>query len=268
LIESKKIRYIYQKNAGVAAARNVGFTHSIGQYIAFLDDDDIWPPDKLEWQVKEMENGVAVAIGGSTGLVGLGGQLIPPNEVSGKPRLLEFDEFFDGNPFVSPGQVLISSAVVMRIGGFDPKIWGADDYDFFMRLWKEGPILRSPTISLYYRIHQSNASNNHIKMIINTKKVLSKHLPDLSGLKKWQCRSRGYLWLFDYLGETLILGVLDNLNCRPMRFVQAFNSIRVFFNVFGGQMLIDLRLSRRVFGYLLRLFPNFVGGKLMQENRN
>src|SRR5690349_21108150 len=50
--EFADVRYIWQLNRGVSAARNLGVTFSTGEWIAFLDSDDLWQPRKLEQQVK------------------------------------------------------------------------------------------------------------------------------------------------------------------------------------------------------------------------
>ena len=49
------IRYIYQKNRGVSAARNVGLQHANGEFIAYLDSDDLWKKDKITVQMSLMK---------------------------------------------------------------------------------------------------------------------------------------------------------------------------------------------------------------------
>src|ERR1044071_9954613 len=56
LAESGRIKYIEQANAGQAVARNRGIERATGQYVAILDDDDLWPADKIEWQVRELQS--------------------------------------------------------------------------------------------------------------------------------------------------------------------------------------------------------------------
>jgi glycosyltransferase involved in cell wall biosynthesis len=65
LAASGRIRYLEQPNQGQAAARHRGLEEATGEFIAFLDDDDLWPPDKLEWQVAYLERNPSIAaVGG------------------------------------------------------------------------------------------------------------------------------------------------------------------------------------------------------------
>src|SRR5438034_6092600 len=60
-----RIRYLEQSNQGQAAARNRGLEEATGEFISFLDDDDLWPADKLEWQVSYLERNPSIAaVGG------------------------------------------------------------------------------------------------------------------------------------------------------------------------------------------------------------
>ncbi len=54
-MQDSRIRYIYQRNQGVSAARNNAISNSSGEYLAFLDSDDLWMPDKLEKQLRRLQ---------------------------------------------------------------------------------------------------------------------------------------------------------------------------------------------------------------------
>ena len=84
LTESGRIRYIEQKNQGQSAARNRGISEAKGEFIALLDDDDIWPPDKLQWQVEELQNNPDTAlVYGSVSFIDDNGECIQQYDAQG-----------------------------------------------------------------------------------------------------------------------------------------------------------------------------------------
>ncbi|MFA5038110.1 MAG: glycosyltransferase family A protein [Candidatus Omnitrophota bacterium] len=130
-----KIRYIYQENRGVAAARNAGIQAGNGEYIAFLDSDDIWFPDKLEKQIAVLEKNQ------------LAGFVYCDNYfVDGEgTRLKDYPyrmPFIKGNilPDLFCGYFIITSSLIMRrscfewVGYFDDLLKVGEDYAFFLKL--------------------------------------------------------------------------------------------------------------------------------------
>jgi glycosyltransferase involved in cell wall biosynthesis len=196
LIESGRIRYVEQPNGGVASARNRGLAEAGGEYLALLDDDDLWPPDSLEWKVAHLKaNPAAVLVYGGMSL--MHGELPDPEaavhpEQAGPSGAVR-QEFLTRNWLHSPGQALFRTAAVRAIGGFDCGIWGSDDYDLYIRLAEQGEFVYVPRRALYYRCHADNASNNTWRMYCATALVRAKHLgrfPSPANMKTWLANFR------------------------------------------------------------------------------
>ena len=130
------LRYYRQENSGgPAGPRNNGFKHSSGEYIAFLDSDDIWLPDKIKRQVEILENNSRV------GLVfcqckffGEGyheNKLYPSKAFSGNI----FEKLILGN-FVPTVSVLCRREALEQIGVFDenPNLRAFEDYELWIRI--------------------------------------------------------------------------------------------------------------------------------------
>ncbi|MBC8103287.1 MAG: glycosyltransferase family 2 protein, partial [Cytophagales bacterium] len=185
LAEAGKIRYIEQKNGGHGAARNRGVTEARGEYVAFLDDDDLWPPDKLQWQVALMDTDPeTVLVYGATtffheektatGPVPQEGKTVPDG--GDGPSGHVWDIFAQQNYIQSPGATLIRTATFREIGGFDTRIWGTDDFDLYIRLAKKGAFRYQNRRALLYRTHPDNESKNVGRMYRNAAAVRRKHL--------------------------------------------------------------------------------------------
>lgn len=202
LAESGRIRYIEQENTGQSKARNRGISEAQGEFIALLDDDDLWPPDKLEWQVAALRAQPEVGlIGGRATLITAAGDRLYQTELT--PEIV-FEDSFAGCPFISPGQTLIRAAVLRDVGGFNPDIWGADDWDLWLRIAKSSRSIMEDREALLYRKHDGNASNDACRMLENCLRVVDLHLPDVAPQQQAAVKRTAYQWLYYYLGGPLV----------------------------------------------------------------
>lgn len=203
LTDSGRIRYIAQENQGQGAARNRGLAEAQGEFVAFLDDDDLWPPDKLEWQVAALRRhpdagmvaGPADMIDAATGQC-----------VSQMPFFPEItvEILFQGNPFVSPGQTLVRAELLKRLNGLSAEIWGADDWDLWFRVAKNSRIFMEDRVALFYQIHPGNASGQMKRMLDNACLVVKIHLREVDPKKRKQTELAAYKFLYGYLGTRVI----------------------------------------------------------------
>ncbi len=202
-IHRGQIRYICQENQGQASARNRGLSECQGKYVAFLDDDDLWPMDKLQWQVEYLEaNSQCNVVGGAVVMLDNNS---PRGDVCNESghSMLTYAQLFYGNPFNSPGQVLIRKSALEGIGGFDTSIWGADDFDVFLRLAELSPIASFLKTALYYRLHSSNASRNHLRMLQNSRTCMLKNARRAPWRERYTLKRRGFRWLHAYAVKIL-----------------------------------------------------------------
>lgn len=175
LADAGRIRYIEQANQGQAAARNRGLAEAQGEFVAFLDDDDLWPPDKLEWQVAVLwASPDAVLVYGPAQSSGYHPEFLYPDKSA--PAGLVHAAFLQRNWIISPGQTLICKSVLQQIGGFDQSLWGVDDWDLYIRLASVGRFTYSTRVALQYRFHASNASKDAWRMYVQSCRLQRKHL--------------------------------------------------------------------------------------------
>jgi glycosyltransferase involved in cell wall biosynthesis len=145
------VRYHRQENQGAAAARNAGIGLANGDLVAWLDSDDLLPPNKLSLQAGYLGEHPEV------GCV-LGRQEIMLEGVEA-PEWLTRDAIYgdlDGIPLVSG---MVRKEVLDELGGFDPSFGFAEDRDLFIRMREHGVKIEVlPEITVYRRFHGENTN--------------------------------------------------------------------------------------------------------------
>jgi glycosyltransferase involved in cell wall biosynthesis len=144
---SPKIRCIRQEHLGVSAARNRGIDESRGQWIAFLDSDDLWLPGKLSAQLHYFSHHPEMLLCQTEEIWMRNGVRINPRKYHKKP---------DGNCFapllerclVSPSAVMIHRALFEMVGVFDESFPACEDYDLWLRIGCRFPfgLIDSPLV--------------------------------------------------------------------------------------------------------------------------
>jgi hypothetical protein len=234
LVESNHIRYVEQANQGQSRARNRGIELAHGQYIAFLDDDDVWPPDKLEWQAAYLDKNPDVAlIGGVLQMMDEHGSLAGKRSFN---PAITFESLFAENPFLSPGQTLMRTDVLKELGGMNANIWGADDWDLWFRIAKKYRIVMLDRLALYYRQHPGNASKQIGRLIKGACVTVEIHLKDVPQSQRRELRRTAHGMLYSGLGTLLLANAKKQLrHGRPLQAMRAMRGLLplrrgVFFN--------------------------------------
>ena len=201
------IHYVQQNNFGLSRSRNVGLSCSKGTYIIYLDADDSLFPDAIDMGLRMLasRNDCAFVFGLYVN-VGISQSI---NKLS-RETTYGYKELLQRNVIGNPGSVLYRRWVFTEIGGFDEANNPAADYDLYLRVARQFPILCHHQPVVKYRRHGANMSNNSRLMLASTVTVLKKQLRHVEGNQELLAAyDMGLQHWRRYYGEPIIANIFE-----------------------------------------------------------
>lgn len=255
-----RIHYVWQENQERCVARNTGIAHSQGEFLAFLDADDWWHPTKIEKQIDALlrypSAGLAYTWMQSVDEDGNFLDSVRDDEDGLLPQGTIFSKLLLGKRLTGAGSTaVVRQSCIEKIGGFDERFPGPEDWEFALRVAMHYDLLCIPELLAYYRCYKGNlmavmdrrnVQEKHVDIIKKISNMVNGEAVDLSTKKKAFAIAHWRGALIDY-------GV-KNISQALTRAQMAYKESRNYFAEPDPPCLADIlgasRFLRYVDGFL------------------
>lgn len=163
-IKDPRLRVFSYSNGGLPTARNRGISHTTGDFITFLDADDLWTPDKLELQLAALKHHPEAGVAYSWTYY---------MDEQGKSVHVGSPVFFEGNVYAkllignfldSGSNPLIRREAIESVGEFDPTLKSCEDWEYWLRLAYRWHFVVVPKPQIFYR-QTSGAMSSKVEVM-------------------------------------------------------------------------------------------------------
>ncbi|MEP0917140.1 glycosyltransferase [Leptolyngbya sp. DQ-M1] len=163
-VTDPRVKVFSYKNAGVSTSRNRGFAQATGEYVSFLDADDLWTPDKLEAQYKALQKNPQAAVAYSwVDYIDQNGKFFcAGNHVTASGNI--YEKLLLHNLLENGSNPLIRRQAFADTGGFDPALSSVADWDMWLRLSAHYEFVAVPSPQVLYRVTAGSMSSNFLKL--------------------------------------------------------------------------------------------------------
>ncbi|MCS4436601.1 glycosyltransferase [Aquiflexum gelatinilyticum] len=226
------VKYVYQENQGLSAARNAGIKNSEGEFLVFLDADDLLLKDAIDFNQRLLLDDISLAfVSGGYNLETADYEIIP------KQRIIDTNNAYllllERNYIEMHGTVMYRRWVFEEFL-FDTSLKACEDYDLYLKIARNHPVAHHSKILTVYRMHGNNMSGNPKLMLDSVLEVLRRQKKVLKSKEEAESLKRGIEFFEKYYVNKLIKKVKTSGNSvdKPsLRMLWKYNkkfSVKIF----------------------------------------
>ncbi len=209
-VEDPRLKIFSYSNGGLPVARNRGISHATGEFIALLDADDLWTPDKLELQLGALQQHPEAGVAYSwTYFMDEQGESLSP----GDPIFFEcnvYAELLVNNFLASGSNPLIRRQAIESVGEFDTTLKSCEDWDYWLRLAARWPFVVVPKHQILYR-QSSKAMSSKVEVMEKANIIMIEKAYRAAPLELQALKNQSLAWIYRYCAEKLLQYSSNNI---------------------------------------------------------
>lgn len=252
-----RIKVFSYENGGLPVARNRGIDRATGEFISFIDADDLWTPDKLEKQLASLKanSKAAVAYSWTQTIDRQGNLLHRYNSI-----FLEGDVYSEllVNNFIGNGSnILVRQEAISTVGKFDPKLKSCEDWDFYIRLAAKYHFVVVPNWQILYRLSSTTMTSKIDIMEISGIAVIEKAYQS-APLEYQSLKNQSLAWIYEYCTQQCLRcnNDLAGVKIASQKFWKAVQLHPKILLEDYGQNLLQWLLKRWILTLVNSIFNN------------
>ncbi len=197
-IQDERLKIFSYKNGGLPVARNRGISRARGEFISFIDADDMWTPDKLELQLAALQQHPEAGVAYSWTSYFMDGQeesVFPYAPVFFEGNV--YDKLLVNNIVGNGSNILVRRKAIESVGEFEPTLKSCEDWDFYIRLAAKWHFVVVPKHQILYR-QSLNAMTSKVEVMEKEALRVIERAYRVAPLEYQSLKNHSLAWVYEY----------------------------------------------------------------------
>ncbi len=207
-IKDARFKVYSYPNGGLPVARNRGIVRATGEFVSFIDADDLWTPDKLELQLQALQQNPQAGVAYSwTICMGNNGNSFHPG-VSESFQGNVYPKLLVGNFIGSGSNVLLRREAIESVGYFDESLKSCEDWDYWLRLAPKWEFVVVPEPQIIYRL-SSGAMSSKLDVMEKYQTLVLEKAFESAPSELQYLKNRGFAYIYLFMTRLCLSRVND-----------------------------------------------------------